>query len=343
MMMVIIITNINMARIKRKKTKMQKITIKQQKKTEALKSLRHNQHGVMLIGLLLFMVFIGMIIVSLLTLLAAEARMQIVDVNQRRALYAAESGIEYAMRLISEYALYNSFLLGLSNYSETVETGPGARCQINIHIIGTNKIRIKATGKSQNFARVIEKTLEYIDVAKYAVYATGDVKYIRTIPHNKVMENAKYFPLFDPDELRQAAKPYHYYPGNLTINGWFNFIKNVAFVEKNLTFGKFNWLNIGNFAVGGDVRIKPSWMIFGVTSGVIFQFNPGSRFQCDWQFVWRALSGGIITNGDVIGTSKPFWHFRFRVYYNRFKIAKFFKYSVNGGPLIFKSTQLKIY
>ena len=157
------------------------------------------------------------------------------------------------------------------------------------------------------------------------------------------MEHAKYFPVFDTDELREEAKPSNYYPGNLTIYGIFSFIKDIAFVEKNLTFGKFNWINIGNFAVGGNIRIKSSWLIFGATSGVMYQFSPGSEFKCDWQFIWRALSGGIITNGDVIGTSKPFWPFRFRVYYNRYKIAKFFKYSVNGGPLIFKSTQVKIY
>ncbi len=302
-----------------------------------------NQQGAMLIGLLLFMVFVGTIIVSLITLLAAEARMQVVDINERRALYAAESGIDYAMRAISEYAVSNSFLMGLHNYTETLAVGPGVSCEIKIKILGSNKFQIIATGKSSNFAKVIEKTVEYIDVAKYAVYATGRVRYVRTVPHNKILAHAKYFPLFDLDYLRARSKPGNYYSGNLFVTGVFTFVRDVAFIERDLTFGQFNWLNIGNFAVGRNIRIKSSWFFLGVTSGVMYQFNPGSRFRCDVQLILRALSGGLFTNGDVYGTSVPYWPFRFRVYYNRPKITRFFKYSVNGGPLIFKSVQVKVY
>ena len=308
-----------------------------------MSNFKKNQDGVILIGLLIFLIFIGMIVTSLLVLLAAESRMQIVELNQKRAQYAAESGIEYAMRAINEHAVKSTYLFPLNNYQEDLNTGNGTHCQIKLKIIYPNKIKIRAIGYSTNYAKVIEKTVEYIDVSQYAVYATGEVKNIRVIPFNRLKAHAKYFPLFDEDELIARAKPNQYYPKDLYISHIFSFIKDVAYIGRNLTFGAFNWLNVGNFAVGGNIRIKSSWLIFGVTSGVMYQFNPNSQFLCEWQFLWRALYGGIITNGDVYGTSKPHWPFRFRVYYHRPKIVNFLKYSVNGGPLIYKSAQIKIY
>ncbi len=307
------------------------------------KSILTNQRGVILLGLLIFIFFMGMIILSLLTLLTAEARLQVLDINKKRALYAAHSGIEYAMRSINEYAVTNSNLFALNNYKEDIKTGSGTHCVITIQTNGKDKLIIKAVGYSKNFTKVIEKRVDYIDIAKWAVYATGKVKYIKTIPSGKIYQNAKYLPLFDKDYLIKLAKPNNYYPSNLYLNSVFSFIKDIAFVEKNLTFGVFNWMNVGNFVVGGNVRIKSSWLIFGSTSGTIYQFNPNSQFLCEWQFIWRSLNGGIITNGNVIGTNKPFFSFRFRVYYNRSKITSLLRYSVNGGPLIYNSARLIIY
>ncbi len=297
------------------------------------------QEGIILLGLLIFIFFIGLIVSSLLTLLAAEARLQIVEINKRRALYAAQSGIEYAMRTINEFAVKSSTLLPLNNYKEDLNTGNGTHCKITIKTVGKDSLIIKAIGYSKNFTRIIEKQVGYIDVARWAVYATGKVKHINTVPSGRIYSKAKYLPLFDKDELVNLAKPSNYYPSDLYINSIFSITKKITFVEKNLTFGVFNWLNIGNFVVGGDVLIKRSFLLFGITSGTFFQFNANSKFLCEWQFLPRALSGGIITDGDVFGTNKPKFYFRFKVYYNRSKITSLLKYSVNGGPLIYTSTK----
>ncbi len=301
------------------------------------------EDGIILFSLLIFIVFVGMIVMSMLILLASESRMQILEINQKRAQYAAESGIEYALRAINEHAVTSAYLFPLNNYQEDIKTGEGTHCMIKLKIIYPNKIKIRAIGYSNQYAKVLEKTVEYIDVAKYAVYATGNIKNINVIPYNKFKAHAKYFPLFDKEELIKKAKPNQYYPGDLYIHHMFSFVKDLAYIGRNLTFGTFNWLNVGNFAVGGNIRIKSSWLIFGVTSGVLFQSSPNSKFVCEWQFLWRALFGGIITNGDAYGTTKPAWPFRFKVYYNRKRIANFLKYSVNGGPLIYKAGQLRFY
>ncbi len=298
-----------------------------------------NEKGVILIGLLIYIFFIGLIILSLLKLLTAEAITQVLDINKKRAFYAAQSGIEYAMRGINEYAVHNSTLLGLNNYHEDLNTGPGTHCKITIRLNGSNSFEITALGYSKNYAQKIVKKVNYIDVAKYAVYATGRVRYVRTIPWGKIYQNAKYMPVFDKDELINMAKPGHYYPNNLYINSVFSFTNSLIFVGRDLTFGTYNWMNIGTFVVGRNIHIKSSFGIFGATSGVFYQFNRGSRFVCDWQFIWRALFGGMIVNGNVYGTNVVWLPFRYRVYYNRNTITRFLRYSVSGGPLIYTKTQ----
>ena len=298
-----------------------------------------DQKGIVLLGLLIFIFFVGLIILRLIKLLTAEATLKVIDINKKRAFYAAQSGIEYAMRSINEYAVNNSALYALNNYREDLNTGVGTHCVIAIRFTGSKSFTITAIGYSQNFARKIEKKVNYIDVAKYAVYATGQVKYVRTIPWNLIYQNAKYMPLFDQDYLIQLAKPNHYYPKDLYIHNIFSFTRDFVYVGRDLTFGVFNWINIGNFVVGRNVRIRSSFGIFGATSGTIYQFKPNSIFLCQWQFIWRAIFGGIITNGNVYGTNIPWMPFRFKVYYNRNKITRLLRYSVNGGPLIYTKSQ----
>ncbi len=303
----------------------------------------HNEKGIVLIGLLIFIFFVGLIILSLLKLLTAEATMQVIDINKKRALYAAQSGIEYAMRSINEYAVHNSTLYGVNYHSEDLPTGPGTHCVVTIKITGPKSFEITAIGYSKNFSQKIEKKVNYIDVAKYAVYATGEIKNIRTIPYGKTYSHAKYMPVFDQDYLIQLAKPNHYYPNDLYIHHIFSFTKDFVYVGRDLTFGVFNWINSGNFVVGRNVRVRSSFGLFGTTFGTIYQFNPGSTFLCEWQFIWRALQGGIITNGNVYGTNIPWLPFRLSVYYNRNRITRLLRYSVNGGPLIYTTGEWKLH
>lgn len=302
-----------------------------------------NEKGIVLIGLLIFIFFVGLIVLSLIKLLTAEATLQVIDINKKRAFYAAQSGVEYAMRGLNEYAIHNSSLFGVNNYREDLNTGTGTHCIVTIKVTSPKSFTILAVGYSQNFAQKIEKKVNYIDVAKYAVYATGNVRYIRTIPYGRIYSHAKYMPLFDQEYLIQLAKPNHYYPKDLYIHTIFSFTKNFVYVGRNLTFGIFNWINSGNFVVGKNVKIRTSFGIFGATFGTIYQFNSGSTFLCQWQLIWRALQGGIITNGNVYGTNIPLLPFRLSVYYNRFRITRLLRYSVNGGPLIYTTGEWRLH
>ena len=148
-------------------------------------------------------------------------------------------------------------------------------------------------------------------------------------------------PKFDEDELRNMAKPTQYYPNNLQING-FSFSQNITFVEKKLIFKKFSWINAGNWVVGQRTDIKFSYWPFGVTIGNIYMPFSGAYFYSRVQPLFRVLVGGLIVNGQVKGTSKPWWIYRFGVIHNRNRMNSFLRYSVNGGPIVINNSSWKI-
>ncbi len=299
----------------------------------------NNEKGAVLLNTLLFMMFLGIMGITMATLVIADSKMQVININERQAFYAAQSGLEYGIRGVMEYAVDNSNLSSLHNYRETIITGNGSQCEVRINVMSGDRIQIIASGKTGTYSRTLRKTIDYIDVSNYAIYTTGQARYIRTFPPNLIYENAQYMPKFDLNELRDLARPLHYYSGNLTINHVFTFSQDVMFIEGDLSFGQMNWYNYGSFVVRGDVLIQTSWFPLGSTNGVIYQPEAGSRFLSQWNFLWRSLRGGIISNGDVIGTTRPWWMYRFWVIHDRDRINDFMQYSVNGGPLIITSSR----
>lgn len=292
----------------------------------------------MLLNILFFILFLGTMAVTLTTLLIADFKVQSVNLQRPRALYAAQAGIEYALRGVLEYARSNSSLGGLHNYTETVNTGGGGTAAIKIQTVGTDSVILTSTGYSASFSQTVTKGINYTDVSNYAVYSTGPVSYVKTIPSGLIKQNATKMPVFDLDYLRDRAKPTQYFNGNLNLNSTFSLSNDIVFVEGNLQFGRFNWINVGHYVVGGNTRVRFSWWPFGFTLGTIYQFTPGNSFLCQWQWLYRELNGGMLANGPVYGTSKPSWGFRFYVRHNRSRFNSLLQYSVNGGPLVINNS-----
>jgi len=311
------------------------------KSTCVIKQMRR-EDGFALLNTLIFILFLGIMAISLVTLVVADARMQTVTMNESRAFYAAQSGMEYAVRGLLEASSKHS-LASLHNYKEHVATGTGTSARIMIRLVSGDSIVVQSIGFSQGYSRTLIKGLNYSDVSDYAVYASGDVKYVRAIPPKSIKKYARNMPLFDYAELRNSARPTQYFPGDLVVNHFFSFHKKITFVEKNLIFGTFNWVNVGNFVVGRSVLVKTSPLPFGLTFGNIFLPFKGSTFLSQWQLFPRVLSGGLIVNGDIIGTNKKWWYYRFLVIRNRSRIKHLMQRSVNGGPLVINHTtwQLK--
>jgi len=311
------------------------------KSTYVIRYIRREE-GFALLNTLIFILFLGLMGITLVTLVVSDARMQTVNINESRAFYAAQSGMEYAVRGILETSAKHS-VATLHNYKEKISTGAGTFAQITIRLPKQDSIVVQSVGISQGYARTLIKGMSYSDISDYAVYTSGDMKYVVTIPPKSYKKFAANMPLFDYDELRNLAKPTQYFPGDLVVNHFFNFHRNITFVEKNLIFGTFNWINVGNFVAGRSVLIKTSPWPFGLTFGNIYLPFKGSTFLSQWQIFSRVLSGGLIANGDVTGTTKKWWYYRFIVIRNRSRIKQLMRLSVNGGPLVINHTtwQLK--
>lgn len=307
------------------------------------------EKGFTLINTLIFLMFLGLMGITLVTLVVADIRMQTLNMDEPRAFYAAQSGVEYTLRGIFEQAASHSTLGFLNNYTETLNTGNGTSCTIKILVSsssnGTDNLQIKATGKSNNVLRAVVKTINVTDVSKYAIYTTGTVSHVSTLPGGKIKQHATTMPFFDYDQLRDMAKPTQYYPHSLTLSS-FTFSNNITFVEDDLTFSKFAWLNTGNFVVGKNTLIKHSSALLGWTGGNIFMPFSGADFHSEKQPFLRFLNGGLIVNGDISAVRGHFLWFSWnslQVIYNRNRMNNYLlNYSLNGGPIVVNSSNWKI-
>ena len=300
----------------------------------AIKQLK-NESGMMLLNILFFILFLGIMGASITTMVIADFKMQSVNLARPRALYAAESGVEYALRGAMEYAVANSSLGGLHGYNETIDTGNGTEAEITLSIIGSDSLLITSIGRTANFSQTINKGINYIDVSNYAIYASGSIRKV-AVSGGVTRANATHMPKFDLEELRNRARPLHYFPGNLTINSPFTFVNDIAFVENNLMVKNYKFIflsgMIGTFVAGRNIKLNSTLLSF--YNGMFYQPNPGS-FKALGGYRLYYIDGGLIVNGNVSGVSYFFNILKnLLVHHNRTRINSFMQYSVNGGPLV---------
>ncbi len=303
-----------------------------------------DQKGSALLSTLMFIIFIGIISASVVTLVVSDSRMLLLNIGERRAFYAAISGLEYATRAINEYAAANTSINSLHNYTETVSTGDGSTCEIILSVIGTDSVLIDAKGISATNSKRLQKGYNFIDVSKYAVYSAGSVTNVRTVPAGSIVQNATIMPFFDMNALRDLSNPTNYYSGNLTVNGPFSVTRPLAFVEGDLSLQALNFLTIGNFTSMGSISLQP-WL-FNFSRAIFYQPTSGQNLTCSMPVIFGYfIDGGIISNGNVTGYNKPWWAFwilNFSVTHDRDVINSLLQYTVNGGPLIYTSYRTDI-
>jgi Tfp pilus assembly protein PilX len=294
----------------------------------------HDQQGGTLIITMIFIFSLGLIIISLTTMVTADARVQALNAAERRAFYAAQSGIEYALRGMNHYAISHTSATAINNYSENIDTGNNTTCDVEFSLIGTDSILITATGISQLTAKKLERRLRFIDVSYYAVYSSSTVQSITTIPSGRTRANATHMPFFDLDVLRTLSQPSRYYSGALTLTSLITIFPGINFIEGNLTFNGFINIGSGSFVSGGNVLISN---LLAVVHYNIYQFNSGSTFTGN-SLVLCYIQGGLIVNGPVSGR-KLFGIIPTTVVrQDRTYINSLMRYTVNGGPVIYKTS-----
>jgi len=239
-----------------------------------------SENGSMLTTILIVVVFIGLLALAAATLTISENKSQVIHAEEQRAFYAAQSGIEYALKQIVSADT-------LSEWSEEdLSMGNGSSVDVEVEFVDNNSLRVIATGKSKRYVKTITTTvalLDSSDVSRYAVYSAGSVNGIAArdsvggdINPSLVLENAPTFPYFDMDSLRAMAQSQgYYYSEDLTVNPSFSPPSGtVVFVEGNLRFVQGNWDGDVYFVSNGDVIFNPSWKNSGDVRMTVYQANP---------------------------------------------------------------------
>jgi len=305
------------------------------------------EEGSALIAVVFLMMLIAMMSVTMLTITVSDTRMGMLHAEQRRAFYAAQSGLEYGIKrvLLSDPT-------HLYDWMEEIDTGNETTCKVRVEFLSHNRFRVTAKGRSSKFVKKLSQTLTYIDVSKYAIYTTGNVSRVVAhpwppssiffIPHypSLVYTNAPVMPKFDLDELRNLSLPNGYHSGNYVVGSVFHFPPNkFVFVEKNLTFQHWNWFGWGHFVARGRVKFKSAWLPFSATFGTIYQPTPGKRLTSQISLLRRSLIGGVITNGNIQGAPWLFGSSNLYIFHHRNTMIKFLRHSVNESPLVFTDSR----
>jgi len=104
----------------------------------------NSEHGSFLIGALVFVIILAIVIFSATTLVTSQNRAQVQSANERKAFYAAETGIEYALGALKDSmnwrAAPSNVSVGDGKFSLTLDdnnTTPGLGDTLLVSSVGT--------------------------------------------------------------------------------------------------------------------------------------------------------------------------------------------------------------
>ncbi|MFZ0388920.1 MAG: pilus assembly PilX N-terminal domain-containing protein [Calditrichia bacterium] len=297
-----------------------------------------NQNGGALLISVFFLLILGMLVLSLVTLTVSDSSIGALSGSERQAFYAAQSGLEYGMKAVLQQDTEET-----GNWSETIDTGDNTTCEVSAFFY-EDSLRLLAQGHSSKFVKRLERKFSYIDVSDYAVYSADKVENVITLPDSfsaptssLIMSNAPVMPHFDIDYLRTLSKPNRYYTKHYTLSSVFSFgASRLAFFEKDLTFDSWNLNMDGYFVSMGKMHHKTKdWYNLKIFFNTVYYLPEAKKeFKKTGQGIF-VTTGGIISEGRVSGgpkISECVW-----VIHNRKIIRDFMQYSINGGPLLMRS------
>ena len=242
-----------------------------------------SERGALLVTVIVFIVFVSVLGLVVGTLTTSENKMQLVQGEEQKALYAAQSGLEYGIKQVLSADT-------LSDWTEdNINVNDQTTVKVQVEQTDPTTIVVRAWGKSHRYVKELETTLadmDTSDVSKYAIYSAGQVSNAVTVDslsasHRQglIYQNAKVMPQFDLDALRAAAQESGtYYEGDLVVNNSFSPPDNaIVFVEGKTRFVKGNWSGNVHFVSNGDVVFNPSWKNSAPVHMTIYQPEAGAQ------------------------------------------------------------------
>ena len=155
-----------------------------------------SQNGVFLIGALVFASILGVVILATITLVITQSKSQQTFVNERKAFYAAETGIEYAVGVLKDSSDWRNGVskdsVGDGEFSTTLDDSD------TISSLG-DTILVTATGYKGNIQRSIQTYLIQPELG-YSILAGKDIDFSKgkavvkgnLHANNKVKVGSKY-------------------------------------------------------------------------------------------------------------------------------------------------------
>ena len=291
-----------------------------------------NERGISLVAAVFIIILLSTIAVAVSTYVWANSRMNALTAGEIRALYAAESGREYAIRRSSD----------ISNYNWTQnDTYAGANVTMTVTTLGSDSVEFQSRARYGVTARQITHTVSLIDFTQYSVYITGvNQSIIGFDSADRLRYEVTRLADINIDSLEAVAiSQGRYYSGNLTVtnstatlNFWSNPLNqnqnaNIIFVEKNLTVEKNNGPLRGIYVVKGNITFKNA----GTVEGVLYlaRDTGTSRVNCNGNSTFRTILGGIIGRTNLKGEKTGWWP-RLTVNYSNVFISKFYTYTINN-------------
>ncbi|RMH65714.1 MAG: hypothetical protein D6677_01795 [Calditrichaeota bacterium] len=228
-----------------------------------------SQRGNMATTVVVVVLILATLGVILASLSSADSALQLLQQEDQRAFYAAQSGLEYGVKRYLSSDDVEEF------NTTDLDLGDGVLADVSLEDNGSEVI-ITAVGKSNKSQKTVQTIISAADsnyVPDYAVFTTNTVNGVKTTTQDSddddpslVYQNAPTLPRFDLDNLKELAQATqddgqsYYYAGDLTVDEDFDPPANtIVYAEGNITFNKGNWDGPVFFVAGGDAVFSDSW------------------------------------------------------------------------------------
>ncbi len=223
---------------------------------------------IIVVGIIIGLGTLGFI---LATLSSSSNTLQMLESEDQRAFYAAQTGMEYG---IKEYLAADD----ITEWDVSgLDAGDGVTSDVSLKINAvSNEIIITSVGKSARSTKILETVISNTDsnhVPDYAVFSKRPVENVVTKDSlsgdddaGLVYENAPAVPVFDNDKLRALAKQTqsdgnsYYFEDDLVITEDFNPPDGtIVFTEGKLNFAKGAWEGNVHFVAMDDISFSSTW------------------------------------------------------------------------------------
>lgn len=311
-----------------------------------------DERGSALSSMILLISILTIMGLTLTLILQNNAKISATDSDSMRAFYAAQSGIDYAVK-----ASLNTMNWHWSAPNQSIA---GSAVTINVEdntiipaLNDTLQVRIKAVHGQAASNQVFR--LRLIDISGYAVYISGSLNDVSvrdsagTVNNSLAYEYASVLPDIDINKLKEMAiSQGHYFNSSLTLdngssyptgndasyyhprpNGVPSDTPNVVYIEGDLEV-KNSASIYGIVVVQGDVRLKNSQKL----EGILYLPSPVSVVEPQDVTLYNKenVYGGIFGGANVEGNGNPG---KINVYFRSSYIQKFFRnFSTNGMPYV---------